>query len=1317
MSYQQVPGVKARVVRDGSYILINLSFIYIMKALSLFFISMLSGLVIYSQNQNPLNLSNITPSTPEVSALGKYVDIPVGYSTGAPQISVPFHTLQAAAVSVPVGISYNASGIRVEEAATSVGLGWMLNTGASLSRVVHGLPDDDGNGYMYTTNKVRYILSLSTTSSEYINIHTNLIPNGLLDVEPDMYIFSVPGYSGKFYYDQDSSRFILSPYQHIKIEYSVSGLNTGFILTLPDGVKCYFGISEDGSRTSYEYMNDQQITYHATSGSSQASNYNATAHTSAWSVLDIVSPLNKAVRFYYTVMQAKNFGRAGEVTNYRGTSGCDAATNSINASFFEQLYYKPVIQSIADERGSVEFIYASQVRQDVAMNEKALDSVIVKNSEQQRITTYSLQYEYTTSSDSTELVGLLAFTHIARKRLMLKAVKQANGGASMPAYEFSYNPLPLPDRLSSSQDYWGYYNGKTNGYYLTPLIRSKFVVGTGDGFYNSGTGADRRVDTNYTQAAMLTKVKYPTGGTTSYFYEPNTASQIFYDPNSGIERSGLINRSYYFPFLFEGSPDTLFYKQYFTVGNITGKIKIDADLGGCPYGYVDGSCRFTIKIKGITDTTFLEVIEMSIVYYLTLPEGEYSIEAIIDPSEDPPPTFSVSLHWEEQSDPYNFIVGGLRVRKIISADSVSGQIARAFSYHKFDSPHQSSGFMAGIPVHVYKDQCGSCLEGGVVLWKPNSTKLVSNSAMPLQNNGQIIRYLEVTEYYDTAKAAFKTEYTFSTDLVGYMDGFSVSSPPHVKMDWQNSNLLGKRVYEKTAAGVYRVLLRDTFFFAELQDTSYYFGLKYVPLTVAGCSVGDIKPYLFRSQWYLPDSSSSTQYAYTNSQESIATGTKNYYNDRFLLAKTSTINSDGQVRESKIWYPQDYNNISGYNINTLISRHMIGLPVKQENTVSGKIISGNTIKYNADGQPVEVYSYENTLLADTAAHDKNTILSAHYNLKSSASYGVNGSLTQVVSSGDDRTVILWDAKGVYPVAQVKNADTSSVAYTSFEISATAKWTLAGSISSDNTAMTGNKVYSLSAGDITKGGLSAQTYIVSYWKKAAAGGTVSVNGVTPVAGKTANGWTYYQHIITNPSGGLITVSGTGTIDELRLYPEKAQMTSFTVVPLVGITSQSDANNRILRYQYDGLNRLSLIRDEDNNIIKKICYGYQGQAVDCGYGTLPAWQAIGSTCEQDGGNNTGNQLVTERDMNPASATYNQTRVITIANTGLCPVCDISACTGNDKKCINNICETGVRVNTGSERVNQTQWKCFYHYRWSDNSTSQTYEQIQTGPFCPLN
>lgn len=99
-----------------------------------------------------------------------------------------------------------------------------------------------------------------------------------------------------------------------------------------------------------------------------------------------------------------------------------------------------------------------------------------------------------------------------------------------------------------------------------------------------------------------------------------------------------------------------------------------------------------------------------------------------------------------------------------------------------------------------------------------------------------------------------------------------------------------------------------------------------------------------------------------------------------------------------------------------------------------------------------------------------------------------------------------------------------------------------------------------------------------------------------GYTCNGWTYFEHKIAAPAGGLVTLTGIATIDELRLYPSDAQMVTYTHEPLVGITTQSDASGKITYYEYDGAKRLLDIRDQNKNILKAFCYNYAGQLTNC-------------------------------------------------------------------------------------------------------------------------
>lgn len=63
--------------------------------------------------------------------------------------------------------------------------------------------------------------------------------------------------------------------------------------------------------------------------------------------------------------------------------------------------------------------------------------------------------------------------------------------------------------------------------------------------------------------------------------------------------------------------------------------------------------------------------------------------------------------------------------------------------------------------------------------------------------------------------------------------------------------------------------------------------------------------------------------------------------------------------------------------------------------------------------------------------------------------------------------------------------------------------------------------------------------------------------------------------------------------------AMVYTYTYHPLTGMTSETNHNNRSTYYEYDYMGRLSMVRDHDHNILRKICYNYAGQVENCGVG----------------------------------------------------------------------------------------------------------------------
>jgi YD repeat-containing protein len=179
-------------------------------------------------------------------------------------------------------------------------------------------------------------------------------------------------------------------------------------------------------------------------------------------------------------------------------------------------------------------------------------------------------------------------------------------------------------------------------------------------------------------------------------------------------------------------------------------------------------------------------------------------------------------------------------------------------------------------------------------------------------------------------------------------------------------------------------------------------------------------------------------------------------------------------------------------------------------------------------------------------------------------------------------LIWDHHGQLPVAEVKGASNSNIAYTSFEADGTGGWQLSGTV--------------LHAGGITgvnsfngqlQRSVNAGNYIVTAW--AASGAGITVNGSSGVQRYSKGGWILYQWNLTNVTS--VTVNSSN-MDEVRLYPKGAQMTSYTYTPNIGINTICSPAGRISYYEYDGYQRLQLVRDQDGNIIKTASYQYNNK-----------------------------------------------------------------------------------------------------------------------------
>jgi hypothetical protein len=226
------------------------------------------------------------------------------------------------------------------------------------------------------------------------------------------------------------------------------------------------------------------------------------------------------------------------------------------------------------------------------------------------------------------------------------------------------------------------------------------------------------------------------------------------------------------------------------------------------------------------------------------------------------------------------------------------------------------------------------------------------------------------------------------------------------------------------------------------------------------------------------------------------------------------------------------------------------------------------------------------------HNPNALLRAPQYYKQTAEfiYDANGNLVQT-NSLERTTSYINDYSDRYVTASAVNASYTDLAYTSFEADGNGGWNFVSSSVQNSNSLTGLKSYALTGiSNISKANLSANTtYNVTYWQKDLGGGSSAVNNQSPATlFERGDGWKLYSIEVTGPS---VSISGHDVlIDEVRLYPKGALMSTVAYQEGVGKVAECDANNRLIYYEYDALGRLKVLRDQNKNIIKSYEYNYK-------------------------------------------------------------------------------------------------------------------------------
>ncbi|WP_147243326.1 hypothetical protein [Chitinophaga flava] len=307
------------------------------------------------------------------------------------------------------------------------------------------------------------------------------------------------------------------------------------------------------------------------------------------------------------------------------------------------------------------------------------------------------------------------------------------------------------------------------------------------------------------------------------------------------------------------------------------------------------------------------------------------------------------------------------------------------------------------------------------------------------------------------------------------------------------------------------------------------------------------------------------------------------------------------------YVADYTGPAGPNdagIPLMQAKHCLGAEVESYDyrTVGDgstkRVISGMINYYSVDLMPVKQLGIEAikplTTILESALTAGGLTFDPAYKPQVYFTYQ-NGALASRQKHMGAITRYLRGYNNSYTVAEMIVGNLVPAVYYNFEDDGQAWYgsQLTGYKITDTVAYSGNRSGVLSADSM----ILIPTYNrraalkLSFWLHS--GSIVVKQGVVTLTpsftGPTRNGWTYYEYQFDGANGNVQLIGDSTIIDELRFTSYDATIATYTYAPLVGTTSSSSSNNRTIFYEYDGLNRLVNIRDENKSILKNFKYNY--------------------------------------------------------------------------------------------------------------------------------
>ena len=1094
---------------------------------------------------------NVIPPSPQAQEMIRYGSTPVSLYTGTPNISIPIYTIKAKDISIPITLDYDASGVKVDQEAGLVGLGWALHTGGVVTHTIMGTDDLYGNYYFNEGNDNMKDLTLAYSvqnvtvcapiksmpiqcvsgmeSLEFlrrISEHTD--HQGASDFAPDIFNYSFGSYSGRFIFTHNRE-IVKDKEDNVKIEpiwiNKKGRIISSWVFTTPDGTKYYFNQQEEANNDALFPQNGRN-------------------YISSFYLSNIITRNNTSIEFKYNT----SFGNTCLI--YRRNENDRLEGGQINVN--SMLYPNICLQSITYPGGEINFCY-DKLRTDYSAPK--LNCVQVRNGNGQKFS-WNFDYSYfvsnTSGTDSPNINFLrnsLGATYYNDKwntqRLRLDGVHQISSGDTL-SYAFGYNEEYLPTKLSTSQDHWGYFNNAQNAGLIPSVLQNVSFTSQPDVKF-FGLYANRDPNPTYNQAFLLNRIQYPTGGYEKFDYEANTYQMDNFegDPHK---------KDYYYEYdrtvisenRSNGKLNATNDQKVITVDSENGRngqaiFKISFRLNDDYFrNYQNRSSLLSFKLLDNYGSPVWEYIVKSSdignentdankSFYQTfsrdIPSGNLTMQV----TGDGRTFFLDSLNFEIMTLVYPNtymkrhpigIGGGVRISEMKAYDTDGSYLYGKKYLYTTDastSANHTSGKLMSYPRYtrfartITKNPAGG-----------SYFKFVETSADGLRNKGISVGYSEVTliELDKYKHAIGRTSYKYinrpDSSLYYYFDNSAMGSHYFSGKDlnptnispykfYENGSLLSEKKFLVTPSG--SILREDTQYEYKKSENSFdiYWAIrkdiveineqwdeKSIQKLIQALTISREKEpvgYLYPALLrQRSDLKSKTVKIYRDGN--IFTSTTSYaYNTKFQLV-SQELCAPTDVDVISYQYPQDLENDP--TCRRLTEENCISTPVLVTHTRNGKIYS-EAYHYSMFSEVPRMSS----ILTNTGENGKEeTRLTVR-------KYDSHGNMLEVINEKNIPVVYLWGYNYQYPIAVIKNATWDEV--------------------------------------VTAYGINAETL---------GSGTVSIN-----------------------------------LDQSKL--PKALITTYSYIPGAGICKVTEPNGLTTHYTYDSMGRLTAILDSEGYLVESYQY----------------------------------------------------------------------------------------------------------------------------------